>query len=277
MQRLTQYRTQHHATGFSLMELTVVLAIVTLLLGGLLTPLAAQRDVAAASETQRQLADIRDALLGFAIASERLPCPASDSSGGRESFCVSATGACTPTTVEATPTVLAHGRCSNWYDGFVPAVSLGLAPLDAQGYLLDGWASRIRYAVSTSNNSYAFTQSGGMKQKTIAALQPDLKVCNAGSAVLHAGDPLAATCTENTFLVADAVAIVYSLGRNAGNGGSSDDERHNPNTTTSAAPSFVPVDPAFVNAVASPDFDDALTWLSRNTLYNRMIGAGKLP
>lgn len=269
------------AAGFSLLELSVVLAIIALLLGGLLTPLAVQRDAAAASETQMQLVEIRDALLGFAIANERLPCPASDSSNGRESFCSSASGACVATTVEDSPAVLAHGRCSNWYDGFVPAVSLGLAPLDAQGYFLDGWAngsaSRMRYAVSTSNNSYAFTQSSGMKQKTIAALQPDLKVCNAGSAVQHAGDANDATCAPNSFLVSDAVVIVYSLGRNGANGGVSTDERHNPNIVASSDANFIPADPAFVNAASGPDFDDAMIWLSKHILYNRMVSAGKLP
>lgn len=268
-------------TGFSLMELAVVLAIVALLLGGLLPPLAAQRDAAAADRTQKQLAEVRDALIGFAVAADRLPCPASASSGGRESFCVDATGACTPTTVEQTPAVLTHGRCSNGYDGFVPAVTLGLAPLDAQGYLLDGWsngeASRMRYAVSSSNGSNAFTQSGGMRQKTLAALQPDLKVCNAGSAVLHAGDPAAATCAANAFLVSDAVAVVYSLGGSGARGGVGEDARHNPNVITSADPAFVPADPVFVNAAPGPGFDDVLIWLSRNTLYNRMIAAGKLP
>jgi prepilin-type N-terminal cleavage/methylation domain-containing protein len=269
------------AKGFSLLELSVVLAIMALLLGGLLTPLAAQRDVAAASETQLRLAEIRDALLGFAIANERLPCPASDSSNGRESFCSSASGTCVPTTVEDTPAVLAHGRCSNWYDGFVPAVSLGLAPLDAQGYLLDGWAngsaSRIRYAVSSSNNSFAYTQSSGMKLKGIAALQPDLKVCNAGDAVLHAGDAGAATCATNTALVSDAVVIVYSLGRSGGSGGTGADERHNPNVTPGSSPGYVPPDPAFVNAAPGPDFDDEMIWLSKHILYNRMVSAAKLP
>lgn len=267
-------------TGFSLMELAVVLAIVALLLGGLLPPLSAQRDAAAADSTQRRLAEVRDALIGFAVASDRLPCPASADSGGRESFCVDASGACVPTTVGETPAVLTHGRCSNVYDGFVPAVTLGLAPLDAHGYLPDGWvngdASRLRYAVSTSNNSNAFTQSGGMRQKTLAALQPDLKVCNAGSAVLHAGDP-AATCASNAFLVSDAVAVVYSLGSSGARGGTGEDERHNPNVIGGSDPAFVAADPVFVNAAPGPGFDDVLIWLSRNTLYNRMIAAGKLP
>lgn len=63
------------ARGFILMELTVVLVIVALLLGGLLIPLSAQRDGEAIRGTEKYLADIRDALLGFAVANGRLPCP----------------------------------------------------------------------------------------------------------------------------------------------------------------------------------------------------------
>ncbi len=266
--------------GFSLMELAVVLVVVTLLLGGLLRPLAAQRDAKALGDTQKQLADIRDALLGFAIANDRLPCPASNGSYGRESFCSSAQGTCIPTTPDATPSVMTHGRCSNPFDGFVPGASLGLSPVDAQGYLLDGWANgsgnRIRYAISTASGSYVFTQSLGMKVKTIAALQPDLKVCNAGSAVLHAGNATA-SCAANTFLTADAIAVIYSLGKNAAVGGTSNDEKHNPNTTSGNDPDYVVPDPVFVTAMASPDFDDVMIWLSGNTLYNRMVTAGKLP
>lgn len=262
------------------MELAVVMVIVTLLLGGLLMPLSAQRDTKAINDTQRQLGEIRDTLLGFAIANDRLPCPASDSSNGRESFCTEVQGECKPTTADDTPAVMAHGRCSNPFDGFVPGASLGLSPVDAHGYVLDGWASgsvsRIRYAVTTANNSYAFTQSMGMKTKTIGSLQPDLKICNAGSAVQQAGNATA-TCAQNTFLAADAVAIIYSLGQNAGLGGTSSDEMHNPNTTPAKAPGYVAPDPVFVNAMASPDFDDQMTWLSKNTLYNRMVTVGRLP
>lgn len=264
--------------GFTLMELTVVLVIVGLLLGGLLVPLSAQRDGEAIRGTEKYLADIRDALLGFALANGRLPCPASSSSLGRESFCTSASGACVPTTPDITPAVLAHGVCSNPYDGFVPGVTLGLSTIDDQGYALDGWlagtSSRIRYAVTTANSS-AFTQTAtpsGMRGITIATLAPDLKVCNAGANVTNPGNPATATCAANTFLASDAVAVIYSLGKNGTTGGTSTDESQNPNPNTGVA-----ADPVFVKATPSADFDDLIIWLSKNTLYNRMIAAGQLP
>lgn len=251
------------------MELTVVLVIVALLLGGLLMPLSAQRDGEAIRGTEKYLVDIRDALLGFALANGRLPCPASSSSLGRESFCTSASGACVATTPDITPAVLAHGVCSNPYDGFVPGVTLGLSTIDDQGYALDGWlagtSSRIHYAVTTANSS-AFTQTAGMRTTTITTLIPDLKVCNAGANVTTP------TCAANTFLASDAVAVIYSLGKNGATGGTSTDESQNPNPNTGVA-----ADPVFVKATPSADFDDLIIWLSKNTLYNRMIAAGQLP
>jgi prepilin-type N-terminal cleavage/methylation domain-containing protein len=62
--------------GFSLLELAVVMTILALLLGSALLPLAAQNDMRARRDTDKALADIRDALVGFAIVNGRLPCPA---------------------------------------------------------------------------------------------------------------------------------------------------------------------------------------------------------
>ncbi|HAN55905.1 MAG TPA: hypothetical protein DCQ77_06830, partial [Betaproteobacteria bacterium] len=129
-----------HQRGFSLIEIAIVLFIVSLLLGGMLLPLAAQQDMRNQGDTQKQLTEAREALLGFAIANGRLPCPASAGSNGVESPATAAT---------ATTGV----PCTNPYDGFLPAVTLGLAPIDAQGFAVDGWGgntiNRIRYAVTT--------------------------------------------------------------------------------------------------------------------------------
>ncbi|MBP8785939.1 MAG: type II secretion system protein [Candidatus Dechloromonas phosphoritropha] len=62
--------------GFSLVELAIVLVIVALLTSGLLLGIAAQRNAAENVDAQRQLENIREALLGFAMANGRLPCPA---------------------------------------------------------------------------------------------------------------------------------------------------------------------------------------------------------
>ena len=53
--------------GFTLVELAVVLVIMAVLIGGMLVPLSAQRDIRNVSETQKQLSEIKEALLGFAI------------------------------------------------------------------------------------------------------------------------------------------------------------------------------------------------------------------
>lgn len=278
--------------GFTLTELALVLLIVGLLLGGMLMPLSMQEDVRRGADTQKTLNEARDALIGFALANDRLPCPASDSSNGQESFCKSDDYPCTGgTTLKKSEA--ASGRCSNPFNGFLPAATLGITPIDAQGYALDGYAAssanRIRYAVS--NAAYPVsaptirnyvTLEGGMKNVAVAGgltkIEPDLEVCNGGA---HIRIPPQTTSpdTSNKYcdpayrLVSDAFAVIYSLGKNAATGGTGDDEKHNPNPidTTIAA------DPAFVSMNGGANFDDMLVWLPRSILINRLVAAGRLP
>lgn len=251
------------ARGFTLIELAIVLFVVGLLLGGMLLPLAGQQDIRNFGDTQKILIESRDALLGFAMANDRLPCPASAASNGVES-------------------PAGGGACTNPYDGFLPAATLGLSPVDAQGYRLDGWggeaAHRVRYAVSTANAN-AFTTQNQMKSigmTTLAAVAAgDLKVCNTGTDMASEGTATAAcdTTPTDTTLAADAVAVIYSLGKNAGVEGAGDHEKHN----SSLPAAVVAADPAFVNAPQGPAFDDQMLWLSKSALFNRMVAAGRLP
>ena len=75
-----------------------------------------------------------------------------------------------------------------------------------------------------------------------------------------------------TVLTTDAVAVIYSPGKNAGTGGTGADENHNPNPQSTIA-----ADRAFVNAQQATTFDDQLLWLSKSALFNRMVAAGRLP
>ena len=260
--------------GFTLVELAIVMFIVAILLGGMLLPLSAQQAIRNFGDTQKILTEARDALNGFAMANDRLPCPASATSNGLEAFCTTASGACTETTLVQT-----HGHCSNAYDGFLPAVTLGISPVDSSNYLVDGWGgntiNRVRYAVTNtliiSNNIYPFTAKDGMKTIGMTTLAPDLKICNTGVGIINEGTT-AAACATGKEIATDAVAIIYSLGANAGTGGTSDDEKHNPNPSTA-----VGADPVFINAPQGTTFDDQMIWLSKNTLFNRMVAAGRLP
>lgn len=113
------------ARGFTLTELAVVLVIVALLMGGLLMPLSAQKEVERRQATSQQLASIREALIAFASISGRLPCPDTNNDGMEE---VSCTGDATG-------------------DGLLPWKNLNLSPLDA-------WGSPWRYRIERGYANY---------------------------------------------------------------------------------------------------------------------------
>ena len=227
-----------HSDGFTLTELTIVLVIVALLVGGLVLPLSAQREARNIGETKRQLAEIKEALMGFAVANGRLPCPAkSDDLHAEEKL-----------------QNLTTGECALW-SGFLPAASLGITPVDAQGYAVDAWNNRIRYAITenAAPYSYVFTKNNGMRDSwddVATKLKPGIQICPD------------ATCAE--FLTDKAVAVIMSTGAN-GNGEQGPDFAGNTNKKN------------FVDAEPSPAFDDIVTWISPYILYSRMIAAGKLP
>src|SRR5574343_2096157 len=160
---------RYNNRGFSLVELAIVLIIVALLSGGLMMAVSAQFDSAASSETQRRLNDARDAILGFAAANGRLPCPAI---GG-------ATGA------ESPP---GGGSCNDNWDGFLPAVTLGISPTNETGYAVDGWGNPIRYAITKAVSSQVSTVN---QIKTAwnagTALAGDLRICSSASGMTGSG------------------------------------------------------------------------------------------
>lgn len=247
-----------HTRGFTLTELAIVLLIVALLIGGLLMPMSSQVDQRNQAETQKRLAEIHDALLGYAAANGRLPCPATAGSNGIED-------------------PVGGGVCTSAHGGFLPAGTLGVTPTNATGFVVDSWNQQIRYAVTTANTS-AFTTASGMRTTTIAALAPDLRVCpgQVANPVTNAG-AANATC-NGTSLSTTAVAMIYSLGRNWSAGGAGTDESHNPNPNSAVA-----ADRAFISHLETPssapqgEFDDLVVWMSPNVLYNRLIAAGQLP
>lgn len=241
--------------GFSLIEMAVVLMIVGLLLGGMLVPLSAQIDQRNVSDTQKTLSEIKQALIGYAITYGRLPCPASSTSNGTESFAFGG--------------VASNGNCLNFpsfYNGFVPAATLGLTPLDSQGYVIDAWGYRIHYAV-TSANSYAFTKTGGIITGGLSALAPNLLVCASATGITATSCGAASNALTST----GVPVVIYSIGKNGGSGGTSPDEIANPN------PNSADNDRVFVSHPPTSTFDDLVDWISPNILYNRMVAAGNLP
>ena len=265
-------RTRLSITGFTLVEMAIVLLIVALLMGGLLPTLSGQVEQRRHNETGKQLDEIQQALTGYAVINGRLPCPAfytdsTNNSNGQESFCANATGSCgTPQTSYQT-----HGKCSNFYSGYVPAATLGLQGTDSSGYAVDSWGNRIRYAVSSwsstnPNRPYVFTSQNGMGIVGVSnPLAPNLSVCS--SAPTNTGT----SCAAGTSLTANGVpAVIFSTGKNGGNGGSGTDEAANLDGTNVTFVSHAPT-------LGANEFDDIVIWMSPNVLINRMVVSGKLP
>lgn len=246
--KLSQYSVKQ--LGFSLVEMAMVLVILGFLLAVVLLPLQAQRNIAAQLATESILADAKKALIGFAQTHGHLPCPATNNGSA----------------VFPDDTGTAHVNGSSGcaaQAGLLPAKTLGLQSIDEQGYALDAWHNRIRYAITSANNG-AFSKPNGMYEVGITALTPDLKVCATVSA---------AACTNNLHLIDNAVAVIFSLGATANQVSGGADENQNlivPSNTT-----FIS-HPITTSASANGEFDHMVTWLSPYVLYNAMIVAGQI-
>ena len=268
--------------GFSLVEIAVVLVIISVLVTIVAVPLATQIEQRRGDETRKQIELAKEALIGFAMANGRLPCPASATSNGVASYCTNPdpTLPCGALIIAAPP---AHGRCSD-SNGFLPAVTLGVAPVDAQGYAVDGWQDsstlhRIRYAVSkfeipAATERFPVTAPNGMRVAGMTALGAEpvptmavhLYVCGTGLTAASSNTD----CSGMTKLTDRAVAVVYSVGKNATTAFASlsFDEKNNQGGST---------DIVFTSDDTSATFDDIVSWVSVNTLFARMVQAGKLP
>lgn len=243
--------------GFTLVELAIVLLIVAVLIGGLMVPLSAQLDIRNRAETDRTLADAREALLGFAAANGRLPCPASGTSNGQEAFAAGGSAA--------------NGNCADFYGGFLPAVALGIAPTDQNGFAVDAWGQRIRYAAysgTISSVSNPFTRADGIRNATMTKIATTTHLLSVCATATGIG---ASDCGTAVKLTDKAPAVFFSTGKNAGAGAGTDESKN-----TDGDPIFISHESTTASA-PSGEFDDMVTWLSPNLLYNRMIAAGQLP
>ncbi len=268
--------------GLTLTELAVVFAIVALLVGGAMMTISAQIEQRNGDETLRRLNAAADALIAFAIVNGRLPCPAryvsaASNSAGQESFCNAATGTCTG---GETLTLQTHGNCSNFYDGYVPATSVGATPVDSAGFTVDAWGNRLRYAVARDffnpscttvppANTRIWTSQANLKTYGVSCKSNDLDICvtSVGTNATSC-NTAARTVSSNT-----AGFVVFSTGKNGANAAAyGADETEN----TDVDPVFVSRTPSPSNATAGY-YDDIVIFVPLGVLYAKLISVGVLP
>ncbi len=255
--------------GFSLIELAVALFLLALLFGTVVMPLQTQVLNRRIAETDVLLHRAREALLGYASANGYFPCPADETSAGREP--------------DATDHIT--GSCPAYF-GFLPGAALGIQHADAQGYALDAWgssANRIRYAVATQTVGgiiRPFTRTNGLRAAGIANLGDPaasfFHVCSSAAGVVAS-----TSCGTAGTLVSTAPVVLWSVGENAATGGISGDEAQNPNPNGGSADRIFVSRPkgtaGTTGTSASGEFDDQLAWIPMPTLISRMVSAGQLP
>lgn len=273
--------------GFTIMELTVVLVIIGLLLGGLLVPLSTQRDIDYSKATDKSLADIREALIGFAVINGRLPCPADPTlASGVANAGVEATlpvGSTTPVSCNCTSasSALVSGVAKYGATG-TAACKATVAGTDSVGGVLpwatlglletDAWGNRYTYEIGSFfgrglDSAQLFGCSGSLP--TTPPASAAFALCTPGSINILAA---AGGTALNTAGTVPAVVLSHgktsagaytSLGTQVSVAGAGADETENANG-----------DATFVSNTL---IDDRVIWIPATQLMTRMIASGRLP
>ena len=249
-------------TGFTLIEMAIVLVIIGVLVGSFIGTLGSRIDTTRRAEAQADLENIKTALMGFAFSSGGpfLPCPC--------------TSDCDidPDTPPAPPGLEnreADGTCTAdaaaGYLGYLPWGTLGIKPADS-------WNSVYRYWVDPD-----FSDDG-----TGAGSVFDL--ADTGNGQIRTRNP---DGSATPLVASNVVAVVFTHGKNAYGGISAADGSARPaipavnvdetdNADTNSE--FVGRAPTGA-AAATPggEFDDILLWITDYEIKARMVQVGMLP
>jgi len=234
--------------GFTLVEIAIAIFIITILLGSILVPLTTQVEQRQVSETQKMLEDIKEALIGHAIAKGHLPCPDRTTPGG---------GGANDTANDGVEDFAAGVCYVGAVAGNVPWATLGLGAMDP-------WGNRFRYKVTP-----AYAQRSPIVLNLTTATTLTVHSISAGPLLTAPGD--------------GAVAVIFSHGKNGFGAMNSQTNAARPAPTSAdeldnsaGGTGYTSRAITQVGSTAG-EFDDIVVWLGKYTLYNRMVAAGKLP
>lgn len=178
------------STGFTLVEIAIVMVIFGLIIGGLLGPMQIQLENLDRRETQETIETTKEAILGFAIREGRIPCPDTDDDGQEN---------------------MTGSNCSN-ARGTAPWATLGVASVDA-------WKQPLTYRV---DEDFADTSDGTPDCSDPDVLNVSFEICSSGDIDIFD--------SNGGSLVASGIpAVLVSHGKNWAATGDSDERENSDN------------------------------------------------
>lgn len=230
--------------GFTLVEMAIVLVIVGILVAAFLTPLSAQIDQRNYAETERNLEEIKEALVGYGLSHGYFPCPAISATNGLEDR----TGAsCT------------GGKRV----GILPWSELGVPQVDSWGHLYR-YSVTLAYADSATKINLSPLTASDITITTRDNAGNSQNLSNANSipvAIMSMGKNGVWGIDSGGVQVTDSSLTNVDEDTN-GNGNGKAFKSRFPTTDT---------------AITGGEFDDIVVWISPNVYLNRMVAAGQLP
>lgn len=238
----------YRQSGFSLLELAIVVFILGILISGLLVPLAVRQEQTGRNDTELILEQARDALLGFALRNGRLPCPdCADDSGGCSAVSADSIN-------DGKEDRDSSNACREPY-GYLPWADLGVGQHDSWGYPLTYQVTEI----------FADDIDGTGCETGLTTPDVSFSLCSEGDITVY--DDLPATGTDIAQYIP---AIIVSHGRNFSLNDPSGYETENLDDDTD----FIQRE---YSKKENAEFDDILIWISPHTLRLKMVEAGLLP
>ena len=246
--------------GFTLVELAIVLVIVGVLMGSFIGSLASRIETTRYAETNKELEEIKQGLIGYAFTNGYLPCPDCIAGGCPSGANVARDG------IDDEVGVGAGCDVAN-ATGNIPWARLGMGSGDA-------WSTRYRYWVDPNytNDADGITLAPAPAGAG-SVEEPDLIT-----------DP---TGLATQTLANNVVAVIYSHGINRLGGLSTENVllgvvppliniHENENIDDDAI--FHSRPPTIETAdIAGGPFDDIVVWISEYELKAKMVEAGVLP
>ena len=242
-------------SGFTLIELAMVLFIVALILGGVLTPLSTRLEQANRKQAEEMLKEIKSSLIGYALVNGHLPCP--DCPLGANANCTAANSDDgVEDGMDSVPSIAVRPNFNTCIVqvGNVPWATLGVPEFDP-------WGKRYVYSV---DQTFADDVDGTGCATSTAGMSFALCSTTGGMTVQD---------VSGNAIASQVRALILSYGADGqAFGGTA------PASVSELENWWTDPDGTFIsNDYIANQFDDIVNWITTPELIYRMVSAERLP